>query len=212
MKKVSLRAVIGFGLFFGGIGTLLAMNYGGDLMRDIAIRGEAMEVHPTARVRNADCTRYYCTRYYLVMSACKIEYETRAPGQPRADIQQLQSTSFMVFGSLAGERIVLLHPRGRPTVITSSANIAYVGNRIAALITLLGTCLVISIGILARYLRENRVAEVESEDFSGSGRALDEAMTRRLQAQGLTSAPVLPRTPTVTGGPSTGGTFGRRGG
>jgi hypothetical protein len=202
MKKLTLQVVSGFVLFFGAVGAFLTMQYGGDLMRDIALRGQAMEVHPTARVRNADCTRYY-----FLMSACKIEYENRPAGRPVTNIQTLRSTSFLVFGSLAGERILLLHPRARPDLITTNASMAYVGNRVAALLTLLGFCLVISVGLVARYMREKRVAEAsDTETVSSSGRAMEDAMNRHLQAQGLV------RTPTVTGGPSGSGTFGRRGG
>jgi hypothetical protein len=202
MKKISLRVVIGFLLFFGGVGTLLTLHYGGDLMRDVAIGGAALEAHPAARVLRADCTRYY-----HLMSACKIEYENRAAGQSRATIQQLQSTSFLLFGSMAGEKVRLLHPRSRPDIITTSANMAYLGNRVLALSLLLGICLIASIGLVLRYLRENRASDgAEAEAIADSARAMDEAMTRHLQARGLV------RTPTVTGGPSGAGTFGRRGG
>ena len=103
MKKLTLQVVVGFLFFFGSVGAFLTMQYGGDLVRDIALRSESLEVHPTARVRRADCTRYY-----FLMSACKIEYENRPVGQPVTNIQTLQSTSFLVFGSMGGERSNLI--------------------------------------------------------------------------------------------------------
>jgi hypothetical protein len=200
MTKISLRSAIFFLLFFGAMGAALTLHYGGDLMRDLAIRGQAMEVHPTARVLSADCTRYY-----LLMSACKIDYDNRAAGQPRANIQEIQSTRFLVFGSMTGERVMMLHPRSRPDIVTTSSNIENVGNRVLALGVLLGALLLASIGIVMRYARENGVPNAaESEAGSGGARSMDEAMTRHIQAQ-------VTRSPTVTGGHARAGTFGRRG-
>ena len=211
MKKLSLHVVIGFLLFFAGVAALLTMTYGGDLLRDISLSGQALEMHPTARVVSAKCTRYYFT-----VSACNTEYEHRSPGQPPVtNFQPKHEHRFLMFGSVAGERVMMMRPRSQSDAVTTSASMAHLGNRIATLLELLAICLITSIGLVVRYLRERTQGDVRedaprelpaSDVMSAGAQRLDEAMTRHIQTQ------ARGRAPTVSGGPSMAGTFGRRGG
>ena len=131
MKKLSLRVVIGFLLFFAGVAALLSMTYGGDLLRDVSLRGQALEMHPTARVVSAKCTRYYFT-----VSACNTEYENLAPGQPSVtNFQPKHELRFLVFGSVAGERVMMMRPRPSRTSESGAHALAGSSSPVAGRVT-----------------------------------------------------------------------------
>jgi hypothetical protein len=191
----SLGKVLMVVVVLGLAAVFLAAKYSGDLVNDIRVAGTPMQPSD-ARVMGADCDRWN----YLV-SACTITYaDPKAAGQRKR-------LDYLLFGSVAGERIALLQPQSHPGIVTSSIGIAHIGNRVATLIGLLGTIALIVLGVLWRIWPKPAAGEGASHGYDD---ALERALQAHAQTQASESKPAMsPRpAPPRAGGPAQ--RFGRR--
>jgi hypothetical protein len=128
--RLSIRMVFGGLLLLGGM-VAMTMVFGGDLVHDVALRDEAMAPHPTARVIDAK-------NYYLLVSACSVEYEDLAAAKPLDKLRARTEFNYLMFGSVHGERVVLMRPAKGEQIVTCSTGMAHLGNRIVTLLVLAG--------------------------------------------------------------------------
>jgi|SRR5215470_15460418 len=184
-------------LFFGAVAVFLAVTYVGDLISDLRVAGSPM-VPSEARVLSADCTRYN-----FLVSACTIAYADPRSAQP----DQRKKLEYLMFGSVAGERYYLLQPQSDPSIVTSNTGLDHVGNRVATLIGLLGSTVLIMFGALWRLLPRMSESEGASHNYDD---ALERALQAHAQAPAAGSQPAMaPRAaPPRAGGPVK--EFGRR--
>jgi hypothetical protein len=187
--SLSLRTVFG-GLLLPVLGgTFLIVNFAGDLVRDIGIRGQPM-VPADAQVLSADCTRVN-----LIVSWCTIGYVDHT-----TVIEQLTKPKnttklqFLVFGSVAGQRISLQQPSSHPDVVTSDVGMQYLGNRIATLIVLLGALALIPFAVVKRLRHGVQPSEDGTRTYNDSGNSpnyddtIDRALQTHKEAQAATPA------------------------
>ncbi len=205
--RLPRRAVFFFILFCGCMAAFMVLHYGGTLMRDLAMRRETMAPHLSARILSAKCTRYY-----FLVSACSIEYDDRfvMPATSKK-FKSRPVLNYLVFGSVAGERVRLLHPVSQPNVVTTSAGMAHLGNRAFTFFALVTLCLLIPVGILLKAFgggrRSSAVAPEPAETVSA-----EEMIARQIQAQAPNRSDIAPprRPPSPVGNAAPAATFGRR--
>jgi hypothetical protein len=182
-------------VILGAAALFMATKYMGDLVKDIRIAGTPMVLS------EASVTKASCDRYNYLVSACSIAFaDPKAAGQA-------QQLDYLMFGSFAGERIVLLQPHSYPGIVTSNVGIDHIGNRAATLIGLLGTIALIVLGMLVRLMQSVPAIERAAGNASDS---YDDAIERALQAhvQSGGAPPPKSASPPRAGGPAQG--FGRR--
>jgi hypothetical protein len=190
-------------LFFGGLSALMVLHYGGSLMNDFAVRGDRMLPHPTARVISAKCTRYY-----FAVSACSIEYDDRfvVPTASKK-FKPRHELNYLMFGSAAGERVALLQPASRPDIVTTSAGLAHLGNRMVTLFVSAGLCLVAMLALISKAMtRRNKAVAPPMQTAAFDAAKVDDTIARQ---QMNAVSPSGFRGPAVQPGSSPG--FGRRG-
>ena len=148
--RLSIRMVFGGLLLLGGM-VAMTMVFGGDLARDVALRDEVMAPHPTARVIEAKCKNYY-----LLVSACSVEYEDLAAAKPLDRLRARTELNYLMFGSIRGERVVLMRPAKGEQIVTSSTGMAHLGNRIVTMLVLAGLYLFIPVAVLVKLSTSGR--------------------------------------------------------
>ena len=189
----------------------LVLQYGGGLMRDIALRGEPMRVQTQYRVVGAKCRRYY-----HLISACATEYVARnATRAASGKFEDVKKSRFLVFGSVAGERVVLMSPQSQPGIVTTTAAMAHLTNRFWALLVLAGFSFLVPLAIIAKALRGRGSARVRAEPpqaFAADSARLDDMIAKHAQAKAgeVKARPLAPSRGTYGAGAPAGG-FGRRG-
>src|ERR1700687_988624 len=103
-------------LFCFGCAPFLVIHYAADLARDIGISGDTLSPHPDGRVLSAKCTRWN-----LIVSDCSVEYDERVPARvPVTKLEAIHTLNFLMFGSAAGEQVVLMRPAAHPDVVTTA--------------------------------------------------------------------------------------------
>lgn len=179
-----LRA-LGAGLLFAAFGVFLAVNYGPDLLNDIAVQHQRSIAHPKARIVSANCTRYL-----YAISACEVEYTEPVSASERSQFRERSVLRILMFGSAAKKRISLLQPESRPDMVTSDAGLQLIANRAGTLLSLLLICLGLASVIVHRLLSR------EATPFEGEPEAdlhkVDAAITHQLQVSALRAA-MLPQ-------------------
>jgi hypothetical protein len=209
---VSKRGIVLAVIFFFAAGVFLVLQYGGELMRDIAFRGEPMQIQTKYRIVDAKCSRYY----HLV-SACATEYVERdATFVASGKFKDVKKSRFLVFGSVTGERVLLMSPKSRPDVVTTSAAIAHLSNRFWTLLLLAGFAFLLPLAIIVKALRSRGGGPTRTEApqmAAGNSAGMDEMIARHMQAKLSGNAGARPPAPSrgvySAGAPT--GSFGRRG-
>lgn len=182
MRVAPVRVIL-FALLLGGSAVFLTLHYGGTLINDVAVRSAQMVPHPSARVIAAKCKRYF-----LLISACRVEYTDRAIPSTPSQPEPRHKLNYLIFGSAAGEGVALLQPLGRSDIVTTSVGMAHLRNRLVALPMLVGLDLVALFTLLSKILltgRGSRYANTEQPDGNES-QAIEsaiDALAARHQAQ-----------------------------
>lgn len=210
--RASKRGIFFAVLFFFATGMFLVLQYGGGLMRDLALRGEPMQIRMQYRIVSAKCSRYY----HLV-SACATEYVERdATPAASGKLKDVKTSRFLVFGSVAGERVLLMGPKSRPDAITTSAAMAHLSNRFWTLLVLAGFSFLVPLAIIMKAARRRSGAPVRTEApqaNAGDDMRIDDMIARQMQAKAASDARARPLAPSrgVYGVGAPAATFGRRG-
>ena len=198
----SLRILVGV-LLVLGFAVLLVFSYGGELARDIVLSHQTLVPHPTARLLNAKCTNHY-----LLVSTCSVEYDDPAVAKPADKIQVKSELSYLMFGSIRGERVVLMRPVNS-RVVTSSTGILHLTNRIVTLLILAGFCVVMP--LLTAFKLFTRGAGTPADaDRSLTADPMDAAIAKRMLAQAPPPASASMAPPAYQSGAPGRAAFGQR--
>jgi hypothetical protein len=122
---MSFRPLVAFALLVVFV-LVMVFAEGPGLVRDVLLRNAALVPARDYKIEQAQCVSVW-----LIVSNCSVSYS--APQQ-----RERQSISFSVFGSLHGERVLLLRTADNRTV-TTNVGIAKLANRVTtAIVFLLG--------------------------------------------------------------------------
>jgi hypothetical protein len=172
----SFRALLG-GLIMLAFAVILVVSYGGELTRDFGLSRENLVPHPTARVVKAKCDVWY-----LLVSACTVEYDDPATTKPADKIQVKPELSYLMLGSVGGERVMLMRPANGGQVVTSNTGIDHLTNRMMTLLILAGFCVIVPIWVAIKVLSGGSEPAAAS-DRSLTSDSVDAAIAKRQLAQ-----------------------------
>jgi hypothetical protein len=159
-----------------------------------------------------------CTRYNFVVSACSVDYDDRLSGtMPATKFEATTTLNYLMGGSVAGERVALMHSTAHSAVVTSAVGMDHLANRIFTMLVFLvifaGTPLIIIVKLATGRLGADTVAVAPAA--APDPQAIDAEIARQVAARAQQGAPSTRISSTLAPPASAGtaapaGTFGRR--